>query len=111
MAEILKRLGAKEATPINAATNLYKTPSGVQAVISSIVACNRAAESATIRIAHVDGLSGTLAEEDYFVYDSVITPNYTIAFKLGITMAATQTIMIESDNASVNFLAWGSEIK
>jgi hypothetical protein len=44
------------------------------------------------------------------VKDALITTNDTIFLTLGVTMAATDTIRINSTNANTSFAAFGSEI-
>jgi len=109
MANVYKRLGATTVTA-DTDTALYTVPASTSAVVSSLVVCNRGASSATFRVAHVDGAIGVIANEDYIFYDVSIPANDTFVATIGATMATTQTLLVRSDSADVNFIAWGSEV-
>lgn len=109
MASSYKRLGATTVTA-DTNTSLYTVPASTEAVVSSILVCNRGTSSATFRVAHVDGAIGVVANEDYIFYDVSIPANDTFAATIGSTMTAADTLLVRSDSADVNFIAWGSEI-
>lgn len=91
------------------ATTLYTVPASTQAVVSTITVCNRAATSATYRIAvRPDGAA--LANQHYLVYDATIMANATDALTLGITLGDTDVVTVYASTANVSFCAFGSEI-
>lgn len=90
-------------------TTLYTVPNATQAVVSTITVANRAATSATFRIA-IRNAGTTLSNEDYIAYDSTVAANDTTAFTLGLTLAATDVITVYASTANVSFNAFGSEI-
>jgi hypothetical protein len=108
VAESYKRLGAVD---VAATTNtvLYTVPTGKAAIISSLMICNRGAAKISFRTAHVDGSIGDLANEDYMYYELQVNSHDSFVATLGITMAAGDTLVVRSDMANVNFIAWGSE--
>ena len=90
-------------------TTLYTVPSATEAVISSIVVCNRGTTSATYRIAvRPDG--ATIANQHYLAYDITINPNATDTYTLGVTADAADVITVRASTANVSFNAFGSEI-
>ena len=88
---------------------LYTCPSSTEAVISTIVVCNREAAANTFRIAvKVNG--GSVANEDYIAYDTSIEANDTITLTLGITIDASDIVSVGASDANVTFSAFGTEI-
>lgn len=108
MATTYKVLG-QVAPSATTATTLYTVPSSTQAVVSTITIANRAATSATFRIA-IRVAGATLSNEDYIAYDTTVAANDTTAFTLGITLAATDIVTVYASTANVSFNAFGSEI-
>jgi len=88
---------------------LYLVPGSTEAIISTIVVCNREAANNTFRIATKTDNSG-VATTDYVAYDTVIAGNDTIAFTLGITLEAGAEISVGASDANVTFQAYGTEI-
>jgi hypothetical protein len=84
-------------------------PSATQCVVSTIVVCNRAATSATYRIA-IRPAGATLANEHYIAYDSTVTANDSTMITIGITLGATDVITVYASSANLSFSAFGSEI-
>jgi hypothetical protein len=107
MANAYKVLGQIEGAAAN--TNLYTVPSSTEAVISTIVICNRAAAAKTFRIM-VRPDNETLATKHYLAYDVVIAANDTTALTLGITLNAADKLDIYSSDTNLTFSAFGSEI-
>ena len=91
------------------ATTLDTIPSATQAVVSTIVVCNRAATSATYRIA-IRPAGATLANEHYIAYDSTVAANDSTMLTIGITLGATDVITVYASTANLSFSAFGSEI-
>ena len=108
MADAYKRLGAEDMAAATD-TSLYTVPGGTEAIVSSVVICNRTANVATVRLAHVDGAIGAVADEDYIIYDDTIPANGQITIKLGISMEAADSLLARSDIIDVTFIAWGVE--
>ena len=77
MATTYKVLG-QSAPSATSDTDVYTVPSATEAVISTITVANRAATSATYRIAiRPDG--ATIANQHYIAYGASVPANDTIA--------------------------------
>lgn len=100
---------AQSAPSATTNTDVYTVGSGKSAVISTITVCNRAASSATYRIA-IRVAGATLANEDYIAYDATVTANDTISLTLGVTLAATDVVTVYASTANFSFNIFGSEI-
>jgi hypothetical protein len=100
---------AQSAPSATTNTDVYTVGSGKSAVVSTITVCNRAASSATYRIA-IRVAGATLANEDYITYDSALPANDTIALTLGVTLAATDVVTIYASSANLSFNLFGAEI-
>jgi len=100
------RLGAVD---LAATTNtlVYTVPASKIATVNISIA-NRNASAIVIRLAHLNGAIGTLANEDYIEYGVTIAANGVLE-RTGIVMAATHTIVAYSDTANVSVQAWGWE--
>lgn len=109
MATAYKVLGRKAAAATTEEA-LYTVPSSTEAVVSTIVICNRAAASKTFRIAVKPTSGTTLANEHYLAYDIAIAANDSTALTLGITLAASNSISTYASSADLTFTAFGSEI-
>jgi len=109
MPETAKRLGAVD---VAATTNtlIYAVPASTSTVVSTVAICNRNSSSVKVRLAHVDGAIGSIANEDYIYYDVTIPANDSLTLTVGITMATTHTLMAYSNTANVNFVTWGVEL-
>ena len=109
MATTYKVLG-QQAPGATTATDLYTVPGATQAVVSSIIVCNRSSSAtATFRIsASVAGLA--TAPKDYIYYDLIIGQNDTFIATIGLTLGATDKIRIYASTANLSFTAVGSEI-
>jgi hypothetical protein len=108
MANTYKVLG-QVAPSATTATTAYTVPSATEAVLSTIVVCNRAASAGTYRIAiRPDG--ATLANTHYVAYDIAIAANDSTALTLGITVNAADVITVYASSADMTFSIFGSEI-
>jgi hypothetical protein len=108
MATSYKVLG-QSAPTANTLTTAYTVPSSTETVVSTITACNLGPAPTTYKIAIIkDG--GSVANEDYIVYDASIAPQGTMTFTLGLTLNAADEIDVESFNGLVSFNIFGSEI-
>jgi hypothetical protein len=100
---------AQSAPSATTNTDVYTVGSGTSAVVSTITVCNRAASSATYRIA-VRPLGATLANQHYVAYDASVPANDTIALTLGVTLAATDVVTVYASTANLSINLFGSEI-
>jgi len=109
MATTYKVLGQIAATA-NTTHNVYAVPASTQAVLSSIIICNRNdTANATYRIA-VQPAAAALANDHYIAYDAPITALDSVALTLGVTMGNTDILSVYSANPNVTFSVFGSEI-
>jgi len=99
----------QSAPSATAATDLYTVGAGKSAVVSTIAVCNRAASSATYRIA-IRVAGSALSNEEYIAYDSTVAANDSTMLTIGITLAATDVITVYASTANLSFSAFGSEI-
>ena len=109
MSKVYKRLGATTVVA-NTDTTLYTVPVATEAVVGEITICNRGSTQHTYRLAHVDGAIGVVANEDYKFYDTPIDGNHSIVLNIGLSMAASNTILVRANHADVNFSCSGVEI-
>ena len=108
MANTYKVLG-QVAPSATTATTAYTVPSATEAVLSTIVVCNRAASAGTYRIA-VRPNGATLATSHYVAYDIAIAANDSTALTLGITLDAADVLTVYASSADMTFSVFGSEI-
>ena len=108
MATSYKVLG-QLAPSATTATTLYTVPSATEAVISTIVVCNRDAATATYRIAvRPDG--ATLANQHYIAYNVTVGASDSTTITLGITVNAGDVIEVYASTANLSFNAFGTEL-
>ena len=88
---------------------LYNTGASTTAVISSIIVCNEATSSVTIRIG-IASSAGTPASGSFIVYDRVIPANDTMVLTLGLALGNTKYIRVSSSATTCSFTAGVSEI-
>ena len=108
MAQNYKVLG-QIAPSATTATSIYTVPSATEAVVSSIVVCNRSASDATFRIS-VRPNGATLANQHYLAYDAGVAANDTLILTIGVTMDATDVLEWYASTGDLTFHAYGSEI-
>jgi hypothetical protein len=109
MATTSYKVLAQNATSATTSTDIYTVGAGKQAVISTLVVCNRGTSATTFRIAvRPDG--STLANTHYLAYDVAIAANDSTNLTLGITMDASDVLTVYAGNANLTFAAFGSEI-
>jgi glucose-6-phosphate dehydrogenase assembly protein OpcA len=108
MPTVYKILG-QSAPSATTSTDLYTVPSSTQAVVSSIVVCNRDSAAATFRISTaVDGT--TLANSQYIAYDVTVGGSDSTIITIGATLGDTDKIRVYASTANLTFTAYGSEI-
>ena len=100
---------AQSAPSATTNTNLYTVPAGQQAVVSTIVVANRAATSATYRIAIRPG-GVTIANQHYIAFDITVGAADSTTLTLGLTLATTDIITVYGSTANLSFSVFGSEI-
>ena len=100
------RLGAAD---LAAATNtgVYTVPASRKATVS-VSLCNRTAADITVRLAHIDGAIGAVANEDYMEYDSTLPANGVIE-RERVTLAAADTIGVRASATGVSVVVRGIE--
>lgn len=109
MATTTYKILGQQAPSATTETDLYTVPSSTEAIISSLVICNRAATSATYRV-YVAANGAAAANNQYLVYDSTINGNDTVALSLGITLDAADKVRVYASSANLSFNAFGTEI-
>jgi hypothetical protein len=107
MAEVRKVLGQYDM-PATTEEVIY-TATAVQAVVSSIVVCNRNATGITFRVSISVG-GGATNPKDYLYYDVACPANDTFIATVGFTMGAGDVIRAYTSSASVSVSAFGVEI-
>jgi hypothetical protein len=100
---------AQSAPSATTNTDVYTVGSGKSAVVSTITVCNRAASSATYRIA-IRVAGATIANEDYIAYDSIVPANDTINLTIGVTLATTDVVTVYASTANLSINLFGAEI-
>jgi glucose-6-phosphate dehydrogenase assembly protein OpcA len=108
MPTIYKVLG-QLAPSATTATTLYTVPAATSAVVSTLVVANRAATSATYRIA-IRPAGATLANQHYIAFDVTVGGGDSTTLTLGITLATTDVITVYASTANLSFSVFGSEI-
>lgn len=108
MANAYKILGQVADASLND-VELYLVPAATEAIVSTIVICNREAAANTFRIATKSDNSA-VANEDYVAYDTSIAANDTITLTLGVTLQTGAEISVGASDANVTFQAYGTEI-
>jgi hypothetical protein len=108
MAITYKVLG-QSAPSATTNTDVYTVGSGKQATVSTITIANRAATSATYRIA-IRVAGSALSNEEYIAYDAAVPANDTIALTLGVTLGAADVVTVYASSANLSFNLFGAEI-
>ena len=97
-----------------AATVLADTPTALHLTTGAtenitVVACNKdPLISAYVRIAIIDAaVIGSLAVEDYIVFDDLIQPTESKTYNLELDMPVNNLIGVQSTDADTNFLMYG----
>jgi hypothetical protein len=105
----LKVLGQLDsATPgAGADGNLYTVPALTQAVVSSVVVCNRSS-AATFQI-RVRVAGAAAADKQLIAKDVALAANTTMSFTLGLTLGAADVVTVQASTTGVSFSAFGQE--
>jgi hypothetical protein len=100
---------AQNAPSATTNTDLYTVPAATQVVISTLVIANRAASSATYRIAiRPNGV--TLANQHYIAFDITVGASDSTTLTLGLTIDAADIVTVYASTANLSFSIFGSII-
>jgi hypothetical protein len=108
MTTTYKVLG-QSAPAANTAITLYTVPSGNAAVCSTMTICNTGNANASISV-QVAVANASSATGQYMVFNNNVVPSDTLFMTLGVTLAATDVVRVNSTQANVAFQLFGSEI-
>lgn len=109
MATTTYKVLAQSAPSATTNTDVYTVPASTQAVISTIVICNRSASSATYRIA-VRPAGAAIANQHYIAYDVALAASDSTTLTLGITLGATDVLTVYMSTANQSVSVFGSQI-
>jgi hypothetical protein len=100
-----------QAAPANTSNaDLYTVGSGKEAVVSSIAVANVTATDATYNI-FIRAAGTTAADANKLVGGATAGANSTTTIGIGITVAATDVITVQSGTANaISFHAFGTEV-
>lgn len=87
---------------------VYSVPALAQAVVSSLVFCNRGAAT-TIR-ARVAVNGAASANAQFLFYDAALAAGQTLIATIGLTLGAQDQIICQSASGLVSVSAFGQEI-
>lgn len=109
MPTVYKVLG--QAAPANTSNaNLYTVPASTSAIVSTLVIANTTATAALAEV-YVRIAGAAAATSNAVLYDASIPANSTATFTLGMTLATTDIITVQTGTANaLTFTAFGSEI-
>jgi hypothetical protein len=93
----------------NTLTTLYTVPSATNTVVSTMVVSNLGPTSTTYRIA-IRPSGEAIASKHYIAYDVTIPTLDSLTLTLGLTLATTDVMRVESYSGLVVFNLFGSEI-
>lgn len=93
----------------NTLSNVYTVPSATQAVISTITVCNQTASNASYSIS-VAPNGETDNVKHYIIRGGVVPAADSIAITLGLTIDAADQVRANTNNNSISFSIFGSEI-
>lgn len=93
-------------------TNIYTVGNPMQAIISSIVVCNRGTTDATFRVwVAPNGI--VTANDQYIYYDVPIAGNDTFIATVGITLDSQDIVRVQgggTGGGNLTFQLFGSEL-
>ena len=108
MVETLRVL-AQKAPPPTVLTDLYTVPTSTSTAISSIVICNQNSIDVAFRVSvAVAGAEDSIIQ--YLYFDLPMLANDTFTATIGMTLAATDIVRVQTDTNSVSFTLFGDEI-
>lgn len=108
MAEKFRVLG--QSSPVTGVlTDLYTVPASNDAIVSSLIVCNRGGAIQTVRVAICPG-GANIANEHYLYYEVPLGGNATLSLTAGITLEDGDIVRVRASSGDVSFHAYGSEI-
>lgn len=93
----------------NTLTTAYTVPSATQTVVSTITICNLGGAPTTYKIAIRPG-GEAINNKHYIAFSAGVAPQDTVNLTLGVTLATTDVVTVESVSGLVAFNLFGSEI-
>lgn len=108
MSESLKKLG--ESYPAaGVLTDLYAVPGATSASCSSLFVCNQT--NGTIKFRVSAALAGAAdASSQYLYYDVSLSKNSSVAAVVGLALATTDVVRVQTDTLGVSFSLFGVEV-
>lgn len=100
-----------QAAPSSTANaDLYTVPAATSLVGSTLAIVNTTALTATARV-FIRKAGATAATLNALVYDTVFQPNSTTTLTIGLTMAATDVVTVQTGTANaLTFQLFGCEL-
>lgn len=110
MATTTYKILGQSAPSSTANADLITVGASKSQIISTLVIANTTTSAATARVfARIAGAAA--AASNALIYDTNIPPNSTASFTLGITLAATDVITIQTNTSNaLTFTAFGTEL-
>lgn len=105
-AKVLGQLHPAAATP----GTLYTVPAGRQAICSSLIIANVASANTTFRVA-IRVAGEATANKQYMYFDVTIAGNDTFIATIGVTLAATDVVTVQSASGNLTFQLFGQEVQ
>ena len=111
MAQTYQRLGAINPSA-NTQTNVYVVPAATESVVSTITVCNQSASNASFSIALMNSseFNASAPTATFIVRGATVPASDTIILTIGLTVNAGAVLAANTNNASISFAAFGSEI-
>lgn len=108
MADTFKVLGQLNPSA-SSLTALYTAPPAGTATVSSFVACNQGASSATFRMS-VAVAAATDDAKQYVYYDLSVNAKDTFAATLGLTLGPGDVVRVYASSNTMSFAVFGVEV-
>jgi len=89
--------------------SLYVVPASTEAIVSTVVICNRSSSKVTYRWAVVPS-GGAAADANWQEYDTELLGNQSDFRTLGVSLPTGAEIRIRADSTSVSFSAYYVEV-
>lgn len=91
-------------------TTLYTVTASTSGIVSTIAVCNQASTAATYRIAVRPTADASTAAKHYIVYGATVPASDSVMLTVGLTLAASDKILIYASSATLSFSVFGSEL-
>lgn len=110
MATTTYKILGQSAPASTANADLITVGASKSQIVSSLVIANTTSSAATARVfARIAGAAA--ATSNALIYDASISPNSVASFTLGITLAATDVLTIQTGTSNaLTFTAFGTEL-